>query len=185
MQEEIWKDVIGFEDRYSVSSFGRVYSKFSKKMLKLRVNLGGYNYFMAKRNGEVKNLLVHRQVALCFLPPPSESLVEKCKNEHHGVVLVNHIDGNKLNNNYLNLEWTDSQQNMRHAFDTGLCSNPSGAAGIKNFKSVIKDVDTLNAIRAEPFEKWKRGCSIKDIAQKYGISVSVARGILNNISYIE
>ena len=153
MQEEIWKDVPEYEDRYSVSSSGRIYSKFSKKMLNLMVNLGGYNYFMAKRSGTAKNLLVHRQVAICFLSPPSVELTEKCKNEHHGLVLVNHIDGDKLNNNHLNLEWSDGHQNMKHAFDTGLC----WTSGIKNSNSVVKDVEILNAIRAEPFEKWKRG----------------------------
>lgn len=184
MQEEVWKDIKGFEDRYSVSNFGRVYSKYSKKIMNLSTNQGGYKYFMAKRAGKVKNLLVHRQVAVCFLDPPSEELIQKCSNEHHGLVLVNHKDGDKSNNNVLNLEWSDGHQNMSHAFSTGLCIN-SGVSGTKNSNASITDKSIIESIRNEPLIKWKRGCSITDIALKYEISVSVARKILNNLSYIE
>ena len=56
-----------------------------------------------------KNKRVHRLLCEAFLPNPL--------NKAH----VNHIDGNKLNNTFSNLEWATSQENARHAIDTGLC----------------------------------------------------------------
>lgn len=60
-----------------------------------------------------KVLHVHRLVATKYVPNP---LNKPC---------VNHIDGNKLNNNYANLEWCTHAENNRHAFATGLnCGRP-------------------------------------------------------------
>ena len=59
------------------------------------------------KNGVPKKFLVHRLVAQAFL--------SKSKKPQ-----VNHIDGNKQNNYYKNLEWATSQENNKHAFDTGL-----------------------------------------------------------------
>lgn len=56
-----------------------------------------------------KRIAVHRLVALAWLAPPQD-----------GQIWVNHIDGNKANNNAENLEWTTISQNIIHAHKTGL-----------------------------------------------------------------
>lgn len=179
MKEEIWKDVIGWEDFYKVSSFGRIFSKRKNSYIKLNINKGGYYFFMAKNGLVVKNLVVHRQVALSFLTEPDKELSEKCLTEHHGKVLVNHIDTDKLNNHYLNLEWCDGKQNMQHAHDNG-CFNT--LSGVNNPLSLIKDQALIDTIRSEHV-KYSREFSVKKLAEKYKLNERTVSNIVYNKSY--
>jgi len=61
-----------------------------------------------------KAYLVHRMVAITFIPNPEE------------LPQVNHKDGNKLNNEVNNLEWVSCGDNQRHAYNTGLKREPKG-----------------------------------------------------------
>ncbi len=54
---------------------------------------------------------VHRLVAFAWLDKPSPDCTE-----------VDHIDGNKQNNHYSNLEWVTHSTNMRRAYDKGQVS---------------------------------------------------------------
>lgn len=88
---------------YYIHRDGRVYSKYTNKLLKpvkniyLYVNIGN-------------NKAIHRLVAQHFIPNP--------ENKPH----VNHKDGNKLNYHVDNLEWATRSENLQHAIDTGLNS---------------------------------------------------------------
>lgn len=62
-----------------------------------------------------KQYLVHRLLGLAFIPIP-----DKYKNVPIRKVQINHIDGDKLNNNLVNLEWCLAKKNMRHAFKNKL-----------------------------------------------------------------
>jgi len=62
-----------------------------------------------------KRVAVHRLVALAWLPEPKENQV-----------WVNHKDGIKSNNDYLNLEWTTISENIQHAYNTGLKVSKKG-----------------------------------------------------------
>lgn len=130
--EEIWKDIKGYEGLYQVSNLGRVKSldrivnsaiKNNKKVLRLGKILhvyldenskSPYYYVKLSKENIVKKKNIHRLVAQAFIPNPSN------------YPCINHIDGNKLNNDISNLEWLNFKQNTQHAFKTGLIDIPKG-----------------------------------------------------------
>jgi hypothetical protein len=79
------------------------------KCLKYDYNRTGYPRISLCKNGKVRRRFVHRIVAEHFLPEPDTPNA-----------IINHIDGDKLNNHYSNLEWTTHRENLQHALDTGL-----------------------------------------------------------------
>lgn len=117
----MWKDLFGYEDRFEVTRCGRIRSK--KRKIKNypsgfrvvggneiigNINAHGYKVFTAEKG---KHLFFHRAVALTYINRKSDDLV------------VNHIDGNKLNNNVENLEWCTKVENHKHAWESGLCNS--------------------------------------------------------------
>jgi hypothetical protein len=108
--KEIWKTIEGFS-RYKVSSQGNVKNNKTGRILKPSFTNKGYLMVSLSKDSKVKRFLLHRLVALHFLPDKNEC--------------VNHKDGNKLNNCVSNLEWTTNLQNQKHAWDTGLFASRS------------------------------------------------------------
>lgn len=104
-KKEIWKAFPNsyVKDKYEVSNKGNIRNKLTEHILTLNLK-GGYYYCNIKINGEVKAFRVHRLVAQLFVKNPDK------KNNN----VVNHLDGNKLNNDYRNLEW--SCRNAPHSF---------------------------------------------------------------------
>lgn len=98
--QEIWKDVKGFEDRYRVSNLGKVWSKTSDRELKPYIINSGYQVVTLQRNGIKVKYQVHRLVAIHFC--------EGCRRD----LVVNHIDGDRLNNQSANLEWVSQRDNV-------------------------------------------------------------------------
>lgn len=76
-------------------------------------------YYHDSRTGKQKKAYVHRLVAKAFVPNPNN------------FPQVNHIDGNRLNNNASNLEWCTQQRNVDHAAQTGLAFRSAGAQPCK------------------------------------------------------
>ena len=124
---EQWLPVLGYEGRYDISNLGKVRSLHHKsvKYLKPSVSNTGYER-VALWNGRITKFSVHRLVATHFIPNPLS------KEE------VNHIDGNKTNNNADNLEWVSRSENQNHAIRTGL------QPVIFNDPSHIKAVDMIS-----------------------------------------
>lgn len=109
---EIWKVVEDYPD-YMISDFGRVkklnYRKSGKdKILKPLKDRYGYLTVNLYKNKKMKHRTIHRLVAQAFIPNPDEK------------PQVNHIDGDKQNNNRLNLEWVTGSENQQHALNNGL-----------------------------------------------------------------
>lgn len=104
------------EDReYYVSEDGRVWNNsrgFLEEMA-LEIN-AGYHRVRLTLTGGAKHFRVARLVATCF--------IDNVDNKP----TVNHIDGDKLNDNVSNLEWSTYSENTQHAYDCGLARNTSG-----------------------------------------------------------
>ena len=140
--------VPGFEGLYEASSCGKIFSlnrevnsHFGKgrvirkeKELSQETAVGGYKrVVLVKRDGTKYHKLVHRLIAETFIDNPEQK------------PQVNHIDGNKANNDVSNLEWCTSQDNNIHALKTGL------RTGKKKGKPVV-----INKILFKSLEEARR-----------------------------
>ena len=103
---EKWKPILK-NTNYEISNYGRFRNK-KGKILKLNINARGYLYCNICTNGIVTKVKIHKLVA--------EAFVVNKENKD----TVNHIDGNKLNNNSNNLEWLTRKENIQHAFKNNL-----------------------------------------------------------------
>lgn len=104
--EEIWKDVVGYEGLYEVSSVGRVKNHKTGLILKQQSNKRGYSIISLLVGPKRRSHLAHRLVAKAFIP----NLENK--------PTVNHIDFNKSNNQIDNLEWCTILENNDHYLST-------------------------------------------------------------------
>jgi hypothetical protein len=138
---EVWKKIKGYEDYYEISSLGRVKS-LSRKIRYLQSNNGneffrltkekilvtgkckGYNTINLSKNNITITYRLCRLVAIHFINNPLN------KNQ------VNHIDGNKNNDNVYNLEWVTAKENMIHAKNNNLIKFYSGKEHIGSKKVI-------------------------------------------------
>lgn len=135
LENEIWKDVIDWEEFYQVSNFGRIKCKqremfydknlgrgIEKKTVYEKIRKPKLNkhtgYLMVGLNGKgkSKNVTIHSMVAKSFIYNYIGEGIGKG-------LCTNHIDGNKLNNFVENLEVISMADNIRHAFSIGLSTS--------------------------------------------------------------
>lgn len=107
---EEWKPVKGYEGVYEISNRGRVVRIETEKLLQPAVAKNGYYIVSLWSNNKGKTHYIHRLIAEAFIHNPNPKKFRT----------VNHIDGNKLNNEIPNLEWCTYSRNNQHAYDTGL-----------------------------------------------------------------
>lgn len=105
---EIWKNIHGFEGKYQVSNYGNIKSlnyraKGISKILKYSI-IDGYPCLSLTLNGKYKTYRIHRLVANAFI----ENTLNKPQ--------VNHINGNRADNNVNNLEWVTNKENIIHSY---------------------------------------------------------------------
>lgn len=130
--EEEWRDVVGFEGLYEISSLGRVKSVWynNNRILKLNTQTGGYVQISLRKNNKAYAKLVHVLVMESFVSLKPTGLE------------VNHKDGIKTNNMLANLEYVTPKQNMMHAFQC-LRIGDRKARGEKAGLAKLQDSDVI------------------------------------------
>lgn len=150
---EIWLPVKGYEGYYEVSNTGLVRSverlrsvtlkgekhkyTIKPKILSAAKNARGYLFVSISNtglSGGYNSKVIHRLVAEAFVP----NIKSK--------PFVNHIDGNKLNNNASNLEWCTNAENIQHAYRIGLIPKMKG---VKNKNCKLREKDVLDIYNSE------------------------------------
>lgn len=149
LENEIWKEInIENEDTsgYYVSSLGRFKNKKGVIMKDYKPHHGGYIYLRVN----IKKYALHRLIALTFIENPENKPI------------VNHIDGNKLNNQLDNLNWVTCSENNIHAHKIGLNKG--------NKREIIQYDLEMNQI--QKFD------TIKEASKKLSISLSCIKDVL-------
>lgn len=169
---EKWKDVVGYEGYYAVSTFGRVrsyermvyrerfddYVKRRERMLKQK-DTRGYLSVVLQVDKKKKIRLVHILVCSAFIP--------NIKNKEQ----VNHKFGNKKDNRVSKLEWLTPKENTQHAIRLGIA--PSQIGEINN-KSKLTESDVIN-IRKES----KNGVTGVALAKEYKVYPTAINKIIH------
>lgn len=179
--KEVFKDIPGYEGLYQVSENGKVLAlerevknKHNKTHIRkghlkaIRESKKGYlRTSLTDSNGILKTVSIHRLVALTFLKKETDS-----RNQ------INHIDGNKENNHFSNLEWCTAQENLKHALDTGLRSNKLKPEfkGYNHKKSKLTK-ENVDYIKTSDL-------SLRKLASMFGVHHSIIWGIRNNKRYV-
>lgn len=129
---EEWRTLSNESDLYAVSNLGNVKNIRTNHILAKQLNTIGYERVQLFINGKQKKFFVHRLVAEYFVDGMDNNLV------------VNHIDGNKLNNNADNLEWCTRSENDLHAFRLGLRTVQRTSK--PKYKVICIDIDTRDVL---------------------------------------
>lgn len=157
---EIWKDIVGAEGIYKVSSHGRIKSVKrhvnswcggrikNETIRKQFLDIGGYCVTGISYPNNKKTKKVHCLVAEAFIPNP------------YNKPNVNHKDGNKSNNHIDNLEWVTPSENMRHAFDNNMIKLCTGE---RNHLSKFGEKEALDIFNSKEPAKL--------LADRYGVKI--------------
>ena len=144
---------------YYVTKEGEVWN--AEKMTKVNGSIDRKGYRRVHL-GSVRNVRVHRLVAYHFVSVPEDLLAKGLTEES---LVVNHLDGNKLNNRWDNLEWTTIKGNTEHASINGLLHTT---------------ID--NHVLERVWQYLQEGYSNIDISKETGISSQSVNHIRHSLS---
>ena len=146
--KERWRPIVGADGAYEVSDQGRVRNQKTLRVLSPVRDKLGYLRVTLSVNKKCKHKSIHRLVALAFVDNPN------------GYVEVNHIDEDKTNNRYTNLEWCTRLHNLTHG------TARQRAAKSKSIP-VIQYLDGIEIARFESIKKAGQmtGCDAGHICQ--------------------
>lgn len=156
MQEEIWKDIKGYEGLYQISNHGRVKSlHFGKERIRKPSDSRGYPIILLNKGGKYTVTYIHRLVATYFVPNPDN------KPE------INHLDENKKNNRADNLAWCTEKENTNWGTRTER-ARKSMKGKLVNRKDVSKKVDRYT-VDGEYLDTYP---SLAEAARTFGLFYS-------------
>lgn len=168
--KETWKSVPNYEGLYEVSDLGRVRSLdrmincrgngkrlLKGKVMKFDLNQG-YHYINLYLNSKCNKFRVHRLIMLVFIGK--------------SYLCVNHINGIKIDNRLVNLEYCTSKQNTQHAYKTGLIKPLSGENNNNTKLTRLKVLSILKEYNEETISQ-------KELSKKYLVNKTTINRILN------
>lgn len=171
--QEIWKDVVGYESSYQVSNQGRVKSLsrirmtrgpqlMPERICKLQSNPQGYLLVGLWKNSKVKRSWVHRLVLEAFIGPRLEGFITR------------HLDGNPANNNIKNLEWSSYSANIndRKIHGTEVWGEKNGQSRLT--KNEVKKIRELYSTG---------NFSMAKLAKQFGVGTSTIHRVVNRIGW--
>lgn len=166
MKNEEWRDVVGYEGRYQVSSMGRVKSlertfidnsgrkrTVKERILKPAFNVWGYLFVNLCAGGKRKMYTVHRLVCQVFHENPDN------KSD------VNHINEDKTDNRACNLEWMTHKENCNHGTRNIRAGKAIAKANSKPVAQYTKDGAFIKAWASAAEAQRQAGFNCGNISQ--------------------
>lgn len=156
------KQIIDFPNYY-ISEYGVVFTYKRNFLEEIEPYIAnGYRYVTLHNNGKSKHFKISKLVALYYVENP------------YNKPIPNHLDGNKLNDIYTNLEWSTISENTQHAYDMGLAVN---AKGEEDSQSIPVDMYTNEGIFIRHFG------SISEAANELGLYKTKISRQAKNLSF--
>ena len=162
LEDEIWKDIEGYDGDYQESNYGRTKSFKNGKIKILRPSVNVHGYLTVRLNSKTKP--VHILVAKTFIPNPDN------------LSTINHIDGIKFNCHVSNFEWLSVADNNRHARRMGLVKTGTESSRAKLTAEQVKEI-------RNSFILGDKEYGIRPLAKKYGVNRLTIKKIVKGETY--
>jgi len=161
-----WAIIDGFPN-YKISTDSEVVFIPKNRPVSISVHKHGHRVVRLWNNNKTKLCKIYRLKAIAFIPNPEN------KRE------VNHLDGDRMNEELSNLEWATPSENMKHAYNNGLSKGTFQKGSKHIFRKVsLEDIIQIREIR-------NGGSSLKEIGSKFNITPDHVCRICNHKQTIE
>lgn len=161
IHNETWETVPDFPN-YMISSESRIMNKTTLKMVSISLNKRFRHRAVRLWNsGKTRLLKVYRLKAAAFIPNPENK------------PQVNHIDGDRMNEDLSNLEWATASENMKHSFASGLCKGfYKKGFDHQKAKLSLEDINLMRRWKNSGFYDPKKICKVFSISRTYAQRVA-------------